>query len=212
MTPPTVVKDLGIYIDQSLTSDEHIAKTVSICLHKLVQINRIKHLLDKKTILLLMNSFVFSKLYYCSTVWSNTSKHNINKLHLVQNFAARVVLGLKKFDHISQAIKPLNWLPVNDRIYLNDAVMMYKCINKLVPDYLIEKFTLRSQTHTRNTRQCDQLNIPRCRLTTGQRSFTYRGAKLWNNLRDNVRSSDSVKVFRKKIVNLLFSSLLHSCF
>ena len=152
-----------------------------------------------------MNSFVFSKLYYCSTVWSNTSKHNINKLQLVQNFAARVVLGLKKFDHISQAIKSLNWLPVNDRIYLNDAVMMYKCINKLVPDYLIEKFTLRSQTHTRNTRQCDQLNIPRCRLTTGQRSFTYRGAKPWNNLRDNVKSSDFVKVFRKKIVNLLFS-------
>ena len=178
---------------------------VSTCLHKLVQINRIKHLLDKKTILLLMNSFVFSKLYYCSTVWSNTSKHNINKLQLVQNFAARVVLGLKKFDHISQAIKSLNWLPVNDRIYLNDAVMVYKCINKLVPDYLFEKFTLRSQIHTGNTRQRDQLNIPRCRLTTGQRSFTYRGAKLWNNLRDNVKSSDSVKVFRKIIVNLLFS-------
>ena len=178
---------------------------VSTCLHKLVQINRIKHLLDKKTILLLMNSFVFSTLYYCSTVWSNTSKHNINKLQLVQNFAARVVLGLKKFNHISQAIKSLNWLPVNDRIYLNDAVMVYKCINKLVPDYLFEKFTLRSQIHTGNTRQRDQLNIPRCRLTTGQRSFTYRGAKLWNNLRDNVKSSDSVKVLRKKIVNLLFS-------
>ena len=146
-----------------------------------------------------MSSFVFSKLNYRSTVWSNTSKHNINKLQLVQNFATRVVLGLKKFDHISQAIKSLSWLPVNDRIYLNDAVMMYKCINKLVPDYLFEKFTLCSQIHTRNTRQRDQLNIPRCRLTTGQRSFTYHGAKLWNNLRDNVKSSDSVKVFRKKL-------------
>ena len=127
--PLLVVKDLDIYIDQSLTYNEHIAKTVSICLHKLVQINRIKHLLDKETILLLTNSFVFSKLYYCSTVWSNTSKQNINKLQLVQNVAARVVLGLKKFDHISQAIKSLNWLPVNDGIYLNDAVMMYKCTN-----------------------------------------------------------------------------------
>ena len=206
ITSSTVGKDLGIYIDQSLTYNEHIAKTVvSICLQKLVQINRIKHLLDKKTILLLTNSFVFSKLYYCSTVWSNTSKHNINKLQLVQNFATRVVLGLKKFDHISQAIKSLSWLPVNDRIYLNDVVMMFKCINKLVPDYLFEKFTLRSQIHSRNTRQHDQLNIPRCRLTTGQRSFTYRSAKLWNNLRDNVKTSDSVKVFRKKIVNLLSS-------
>ena len=131
ITPSTVAKDLGIYINQSLTYNDHITKTVSTCLHKLVQINRIKHLLhvDKKTILLLMSSFVFSKLYYCSTVWSNTSsKHNIKKRQLVQNFATRIVLGLKKFDHISQGIKSLNWLPVNDRIYLNGAVMMFKCV------------------------------------------------------------------------------------
>ena len=52
-----------------------------------------------------MSSFVFSRLYYCSTVWSSTIKRNIKKLQLVQNFAARIVLGLKKFDHISQGIK-----------------------------------------------------------------------------------------------------------
>ena len=199
ITPVTVAKDLGVYTDQSLTYSDHITKTVSTCLRKLIQTNRIKHLLDKKTILLLMSSFVFSNLYYCSTVWSNTSKHNIKKLQLVQNFATRIALGLKKFDHISQGIKSLNWLPVNDRLYLNDAVMMFKCVNKLVPDCLIGKFTLRSQVHTRNTRQCGQLNIPRCRRTTGQRSFTYRGARLWNNLRDDV------KAFRNRIVNLLFS-------
>ena len=82
ITPSTVAKDLGIYIDESLTYNKHITKTLSTCLHQIIQINRIKHLLDKKTILLLMNSFIFSKLYYyycCSTVWSNTSKHNINK-------------------------------------------------------------------------------------------------------------------------------------
>ena len=35
--------------------------------NKLVQMKRIKHLLDKKTILLLISSFVFIKLYYCPT-------------------------------------------------------------------------------------------------------------------------------------------------
>ena len=39
---------------------------------------------------------------------------------------------------------------------------------------------------------------------TSTNTYEY-GAKLWNNLRDNVKSSDSVRVFRKKIVNLLFS-------
>ena len=95
-----------------------------------------------------MSSFVFSRLYYYSTVWSNTSKHNIKKLQFVQNFAARIVLGLKKFDLISQGIKTLNSLPVNGELYLNDAAMMFRCVNKLVPGYLIGKFTLRSHNHT----------------------------------------------------------------
>ena len=47
-----------------------------------------------------VNSFVFSKLYYCSSVWSNTSSSNIRKLQGVQNFAARIVSGTRKFDHV----------------------------------------------------------------------------------------------------------------
>ena len=102
-----VARDLGVFIDQYLTYDEHLTQTAAKCLCKLVQINRIKHLLDKETLLLLINAFVFSKLFYCSTVWSNTSKSNVNKLQRVQNFAARIILGFRKFDHISQGIKSL---------------------------------------------------------------------------------------------------------
>ena len=98
ITPVPVARDLGVFIDQYLTYDEHITQTAVKCLCKLVQINRIKHLLDKETLLLLINAFVFSKLFYCSTVWSNTSKSNASKLQRVQNFAARIILGLRKFE------------------------------------------------------------------------------------------------------------------
>ena len=60
----------------------------------------IKHLIDRKTLLLVINSFVFSKLQYCSTVWSNSSNSNIDKLQKVQNFAGRIILGPRKYDHI----------------------------------------------------------------------------------------------------------------
>ena len=63
ITPVPVAKDLGVYIDQSLTYNDHVAKTTSNCIFKLVQISRIKHLLDRKTLLLLMNAFVFSTIY-----------------------------------------------------------------------------------------------------------------------------------------------------
>ena len=79
--PVTVAKDLGVMIDSSLSYNEHLTKTVSNCMYRLIRINRIKHLLlDRKTLLLLINAFVFSRLLYCSTVWSNTSKTNIKRL------------------------------------------------------------------------------------------------------------------------------------
>ena len=65
INPVIVAKDLGLYLDQSLTYSDHITKTASNCMHKLIEINRIKHLLDNKTLLLLMDSFIFSKLFYC---------------------------------------------------------------------------------------------------------------------------------------------------
>ena len=51
ITPVSVAKDLSVHIDQSLTYNDRVAKTTSNCLFKLKQISRIKHLLDRKSLL-----------------------------------------------------------------------------------------------------------------------------------------------------------------
>ena len=118
-------------------------------------------------------------LFYCSTVWSNTSNENIRKLQLVQNYACRIVTGLKKYDRISVALMSLKWLNVKEKLLFNDLVMVYKCINNLTPDYLCERFKQRSEIHQRNTRQKSELTLPKCRLVVGQRAFAFRGAKIF---------------------------------
>ena len=50
--PVPVAKDVGVNVDQSLSYTEHTSKVVSRCVYKLVQIYRIKHLLDSKTFFL----------------------------------------------------------------------------------------------------------------------------------------------------------------
>ena len=149
------------------------------CMHRLIRINRIKHLPDRKTLLLLINAFVFRKLLYYSTVWSNTSKTNLKRLQLVQNFAGRIVLGLPKYDHISEGLKSLRRLPIADKWSI------YKYLKGRPPDYLSQKFTRRLAHHDRNTRYKTDLNLPRCRLKTGQRSFAVRGATCWKRLPNN---------------------------
>ena len=118
-----------------------------------------------KWFLLLIKSFVFSKLLYC--LWWKTSKTNVHKLQLVQNFVARIILRLRKFDHISERLKSLRMLSVKDRLEINDAVMVFKCLNNLVPKYLCARVQIRSSVSTRVTRSVNNLNIHRCRLATG---------------------------------------------
>ena len=144
---------------------------VSSCFSKLYQINRVRGSFDEDTLKLLITSLVFSKMLYCSTVWSNTSSGNINKLQSIQNFASKIVTNSKKYDHVTPLLRQLNWLPVKQMLYLKDAVMTYKCVYGLAPLYLSVKLTKRSNIHSRNTRKRDSLNVPLFRTTAGQRTF-----------------------------------------
>ena len=107
------VKDLGVIMDKQLSFNEHTDALASEVIGKLVMISRIRHLFDKSTLFIVINSFIFSKLFYCSSVWSGTSKSNIAKLQQVQNFAARLLSGKKKYEHITPTLKELRLLPVN---------------------------------------------------------------------------------------------------
>ena len=110
---------------------------VSSCAASLGQINRIKYILDRQTLITIIKSLIFSKLYYCSSVWANSSKRNLKKVQRVQNFAARIIAGTKKHEHISPVLRELNWLPIHLAFQYRDTVMAFKCVKSLAPRYLI---------------------------------------------------------------------------
>ena len=110
--PSCSAKDLGVIVDSHLSFDEHVTEVVFKCIGSLCQINRVKHLFDRSTLVTIINSLVFSKLFYCSSMWASTTKKNIARLQKVQNFAARIVTGARKYDHITPILKELHWLPV----------------------------------------------------------------------------------------------------
>jgi len=190
ISPVLSARDLGVVMDSTLTFDEHVTQTASKCIASLCQINRAKHVFDRKTLITIIKALVFSRLFYCSSVWGGTSKKNLTKLQNVLNFAARIVTSTRKFDHIQPVLKELEWLTVEATIKLRDAVMMFKCMNNLAPNYLCDKFIARSNVHSRNTRNKNKLNIPLCKTATGQRSFLYRATALWNSMPENIKKSE----------------------
>ena len=164
-------------------------------MYKLRCINRITHLLDRKTLVLIINGIIiFSRLFYCSNIWGNTCSKNICKLQLTQNFACRIILGLKQFDHISAALKSLGWLCIHQKLRLNTVIMVHKCrINQTSP-YLCT-FHDRLSVSGRSKRN---LNLPKCRLSTGQCSFTFRRAKEYNLLPEYNRATNNILSFKRK--------------
>ena len=194
--PSDTAKDLGVILDSNLTYDEHIIKTAFSCMSCLGQINRVKHVFDKRTLPTIINSLVFSKLVYFSNVWANTSKCNINKLQAVQNFACRIVSGARKYDHITPIRKELNWLPVANQLYYRSAIMAFKCMAGHAPEYLSSKFLKRAEVSGRSTRNSQLLNIPLFKTASDQRTFYYRIVNLWNSLDYSFKLCDSVTVFK----------------
>ena len=138
--PAFQAKDLGIILNASMTSDEHVINVVSLCVAGLCQINRAKHIFHKQTLINIINAFICSKLYYGSTIWSNTSLKNVKKLQLVQNFAARIVNDSNKYEHITPVLRQLNWLLVSYMLQFRELVMSFRCVNNLAPEYLCNKF------------------------------------------------------------------------
>jgi hypothetical protein len=101
LTLASSAKDLEVKFDPILSFDNHILSTVSSCKSSLCQINRAKRVFRKNLLITVINALVFSKLYYCSSLWSNASCSNLSRLQGVQNFAARVVSNRRKFDNIT---------------------------------------------------------------------------------------------------------------
>ena len=132
-------------------------------------------------------------------MWASTTKKNIARLQKVQNFAARIVTGARKYDHITPILKELHWLPVAKQLEVRDTLMAFKCIKGLAPPSLCNKFTTRSQVHTRNTRNNDKPNTPFFRSATGQRCLSFRAVQLWNDLPESLTNMESFYAFKNAI-------------
>ena len=82
------------------------------------------------------------------------------------------------------------------------------CFNSLqIFQYLRELLTKRSDIHQRSTRSLGLLQIPLYKTSAGQRSFNYRGMKLWNDLDDRYKALDSIKDFKKELKHCFLEHL-----
>ena len=100
------------------------------------RISRIKKFLFRSSIFKLLHSFVFSHLDYCNSILVGLSSSSIDRLQRVQNCAARLVTGARRFDSITPHLKSLHWLPIKQMIEYKIAFVLFHCLNSCALFYL----------------------------------------------------------------------------
>ena len=89
----------------------------------------------------------------------------------------------------------LGWLSIEQLLQLRDVTMVFKCVNNLVPIYLCNKLSKRSEIHKYSTRHCSDLNLGLCQTEAAKWSFFYRVVIHFNDLTSDTRSANSVSIF-----------------
>ena len=124
------------------------------------------------------------------------------------NSAARLIFGLKRFDHITPALMNLHWLPYPQRITYKLCMIMFKCLRGSAPAYLADYCTRTSLVPGRSALRSaahGDIVVPSHRTDWGLRSFAVAGPSSWNALPVGLRSSFfGLDTFAKHLKTHLF--------
>ena len=201
----SVVKNLGVYFDRTLSMEKQVNAVTKSCYHQIRNIGRIREYITEDACKTLVCSLVTSRLDYGNALLFEVNSGLINKLQRVQNTAARLITRTKKHNHITPVLVSLHWIPVQYRIQYKLLLYTFKALNGLAPIYLEELINIYQPTRSLRSEHEMRLIQPRIRTKLyGERRFDKATANLWNSLPIHMRHERSIELFKKNLKTYLF--------
>ena len=197
------VKNVGVWLDRNLRMSHHVNHISSHSYKILKDIGRIKKCLEQSHLERLVHAVISTRLDYCNSIFKNINQDNLYKLQKVQNAAGRLVLGKRRRDSASQALKELHWLNVDARITFKILLLVYKILN----GYVGQNFGLQYKRFNGRPDDFLMLETPNFKTMYGKRVFAYNGSRLWNALPVTVRAAEDVEKYKKMVKTLLFNGV-----
>jgi hypothetical protein len=206
--PSTVVRDLGVHLDAELTMKRHVAKVAASCFYHLRRLRQIRRRVGTEVTTQLVLAFITSRLDYCNSVLAGLPQITLEPLQRVQNAAARLILDLNLWDHVTPGLRQLHWLPVRWRIQYKLCTIMQSIHTGRCPVYMTECVQTVTSRATRTGLRSSNSSLyvtPRLRTKFGERAFSFAGPAAWNPLPAELRDSTDSSVFRSQLKTHFFN-------
>ena len=182
LKPVPEVRNLGVSFDSALSWEPHVSELVRQCTGVLIGLSHCRHCLPDGVMRILVSALVLTRINYCLAVYGNGAQMQFDRLQKIMNFAARVIFGRRKFDHVSDLRERLGWLSPRQMAEARTLALAHQVMRRGEPDSLASLFVRCRDTRERTTRQDGLLHLPRPRSEAGRRRFGYRAPALYNRL------------------------------
>jgi hypothetical protein len=108
----------------------------------------------------------------------------------------------------SDTLASFHWLRAPQRVQFKLAVLTFRALHDLAPDYLSSELRRIADIPTRRrlrSAASGRLDVPPTHLkTVDDRAFSVAGPHLWNSLPDDIVNCQSLPAFRRKLKTHLF--------
>ena len=161
------VKNLGVTMDSQLTYQAHVDGMTRKCAGILISLNHARHAIPHTAIQTIVQGLVISILRYGMSVYGTCGQVQMNRVQKLVNFCARVVSGRRRYDHISDVMKNLQWMSANDLTQYHRLCMLHSVLTAKLPRALYETIVRQASSATSMT-PGEQVRSPYHRSETRQ--------------------------------------------
>ena len=161
------VKYLGTMVDENLTWNEQYKKLKGKIKSALSSLQKFRNILPQSKLDQVYRALLESHLRYSDELWGSLSNTKLDHLQSLQNRARTLIESSRLKDGWT-----CTWLSVSNLIKFDRAIMIYKILNGPCPESLNGKLITRSQISKYQTRNQQDLDIPRLNLEFSKTSFS----------------------------------------
>ena len=164
-------KSVGLTIDAHLSWSKHVDEICKKASSAIGALKRVRPFIPTDVVVQIDHVLILPHFDYCSPVWDCMSGYLSDKLQKLQNRAARVITQSPFETSSNLLLAMLKWEKLSLRRKKQKALIMYKTLNELAPDYLQCLFTQR-HVNDYNLRNLEgKLSLPKPNTNYLKRSF-----------------------------------------
>ena len=195
-------KFLGVIIDEKLTWSYHINYIATKISKSIGVICRVRKVLNGNILRNLYFTFIYPYLLYCNIVWGLACQKFLNKLHLLQKRAVRIICGSPRYESSKPLFQKLNISDIYSMNKIRLGLLAYKLYNFLLPELFQLFLTRVADVHSYSTRQSEHLYIVKSRTNYRMNFIYYQAPLLWNTLDRDIKLCETVNAFKKRLTHI----------